>query len=92
MPPSQYSDQTTGPMKPGCYFYKWLLRGPGLAVSIPDTLIVEKNIVRLIYNDMSTGQIIKARPLNDSKKNKRRFIRDVLHRFLDPPINFNKSK
>lgn len=85
LPPRQYEEHVSGPMKPGLYFYKWLLRGAGLAVSIPDTLIVEKNIVRLVYNDPSTGQVIKARPQSDSKKNKKKFIRDVLHRFLDPP-------
>lgn len=83
IPPSQYEEHISGPMKPGCHFYKWLLRGAGLAVSIPDTLIVERNIVRLVYNDPQTGQIIKARPLGESKKSKKKFIRDVLARFLD---------
>ena len=84
IPPRQYEEHISGPLKPGLYFYKWLLRGAGLTVSIPDTLIVEKNIVRLVYNDAASGQVIKARPLSDSKKNKKKFIRDVLHRFLDP--------
>jgi hypothetical protein len=87
MPPAQYEERISGPMRPGVYLYKWLLRGAGLAVGMPDTLLVEKNIVRLIYNDAHTGQIIKAKPLGDSKKSKRKFIREVLGRFLDPPAD-----
>lgn len=84
-PPQQYDEAISGPMRPGCYFYKWLLRGPSLSVRIPDTLIVEKNIVRLIYNDPSTGNVIKAKPLGDSRKSKQKFMLDVIRRFLDAP-------
>ncbi len=72
-------------MKPGLHFYKWLLRGSALHVPIPDTLIVEKNIVRFIFTDPITGQIMKLKPSSDSQDDKRIFFHTVMNRLMDQP-------
>lgn len=81
MSASSYEESISGPLKPGCHFYKWLLRGGPLHINIPDTLIVEKNIVRYIYND-ANGLIVKSKPISDSAADRKSFILNVLQRFL----------
>ena len=53
-------DENVGPVKPGYFFYKWLLYGPPLRMPIPDTLLINGQEIRRLRND-ANGYIVRER-------------------------------
>jgi len=56
-PQQFYSDRDYGPVKPGYQFYRWLFQGGALRIPIADTILVERDVVRVLRTVLLTKYV-----------------------------------
>lgn len=82
-PQSVYTDHNYGPVKPGFDFYKWLFVGAPLRLPIAETVLIEKDLVRVLRsNESSDGTITREIVKFSEQTDRDEFVHRCLQNFV----------
>lgn len=80
-PLGHYKDETLGPVRPGFGFYKWLFLGAPLQVPLAETVLIEKDVVRVLRTGPD-GFLLRETVCYQRQQDRDDFVSGCIDRFV----------